>query len=428
MFLGAASRLCWCPQLIITYLLCLSQLLLAQKEPHVDSMMSEASISQVTSERNPWTFNNSSGIEGAIQSTPTSPLTTEPLTEPHVDSTMSGSYISQVTSERNPGTFNNSSVIEGAIQSTPTYPLTTEPITARTFPARISLSGLRLNQDLSEEEMLDMKMAWTSDRVKTVFHAGLGSIDGYLSTSIQQLDLQGGHMVVLHYFSTLFPVTEQILQDALTQSATLCMEADYSCVLSTDSYQGFSLCEFGLCDPPVSTSECQNGLIFCVCREGYYKSHPWDHSCKACGSGFQWKDGDCLRCPFGFGGFNCEDSFLLAVVVESCVISVIFPMLVVLLFHYIRGKKKPAKPFIADSIIVHVPSDQQVFTLPRAQLSWRSNWEWEQPPLGRETAHPDKDPVLEPARIQLKTFGESSRSHIWNPSHGSHNPSFISDN
>ncbi|XP_063309001.1 protein HEG-like isoform X4 [Pelobates fuscus] len=379
MFLGAASRLCWCPQLIITYLLCLSQLLLAQKEPHVDSMMSEASISQVTSERNPWTFNNSSGIEGAIQSTPTSPLTTEPLT-------------------------------------------------ARTFPARISLSGLRLNQDLSEEEMLDMKMAWTSDRVKTVFHAGLGSIDGYLSTSIQQLDLQGGHMVVLHYFSTLFPVTEQILQDALTQSATLCMEADYSCVLSTDSYQGFSLCEFGLCDPPVSTSECQNGLIFCVCREGYYKSHPWDHSCKACGSGFQWKDGDCLRCPFGFGGFNCEDSFLLAVVVESCVISVIFPMLVVLLFHYIRGKKKPAKPFIADSIIVHVPSDQQVFTLPRAQLSWRSNWEWEQPPLGRETAHPDKDPVLEPARIQLKTFGESSRSHIWNPSHGSHNPSFISDN
>ncbi|XP_053322565.1 protein HEG homolog 1-like [Spea bombifrons] len=262
--------------------------------------------------------------------------------------------------------------------------------------------------------------------MRDLFQVALRGADGYLSTAVTAVDPAGGHAVLLHYFSTLSPVTAQDLENELIHSSLLCSNS--SCVFSTDSYHSMSLCDLEMCDPSSTVCLWRDGLVSCDCREGYYQFHAGDRSCTACPSGFRWKDDRCLRCPFGFSGFSCEEPFLLTVVIESCVSCVLLVLFFTLLHSYIR-RKKPTKPSLMDSVIRGAPSDEHIIRLPRAQFSWRNNWEWEEPPVSQmASTRPDKDPVLEFPEIRLKTFGDSPRAVVSSPQRGSHNLAFISDN
>ncbi|XP_063781351.1 protein HEG-like [Pseudophryne corroboree] len=194
-------------------------------------------------------------------------------------------------------------------------------------------------------------------------------------------------------------------------------------------YLGLSLCDFAICDPSSSECESHAGLVTCDCRQGYYKNSPTDRICRACASGFQRTEDQCERCPLGFGGFNCEESFLLAVIVESCVGCVLLASLIALLIIYLR-RENAQKPRFMDSIVLGIPMEQQEIRLPRAQFSWRREWEWDdltaKTPTDIQQGPPDD--ISEAPEIQMKTFGEFARSPAASPYRGSHNLAFISDN
>ncbi|OCT73628.1 hypothetical protein XELAEV_18032590mg [Xenopus laevis] len=116
-----------------------------------------------------------------------------------------------------------------------------------------------------------------SGNVSTLFQEVLGTIDGYLSTSV--FNLGRSHVTILHQFSTLSPVTEQLLKDTIAPQP--CQGQDQGCVLSLreDSYQALSLCDFALCDPFSSDPQCHRGLVTCSCRQGYFKFSSGDRSC-----------------------------------------------------------------------------------------------------------------------------------------------------
>ncbi|KAM4536203.1 uncharacterized protein V3H82_025791 isoform 2-T2 [Fundulus diaphanus] len=57
-------------------------------------------------------------------------------------------------------------------------------------------------------------------------------------------------------------------------------------------------------------------------------------SCKACPSGQRAVGDTCLKCSFGYAGFNCNDSSLLAVVVISCVLGGVLLILLLALLVY----------------------------------------------------------------------------------------------
>ncbi|KAI1887255.1 hypothetical protein AGOR_G00188040 [Albula goreensis] len=89
----------------------------------------------------------------------------------------------------------------------------------------------------------------------------------------------------------------------------------------------------GPCDK--KTTECEfraDGVATCSCRPGYVSSLFSNRSCAACPSGEKEEEGKCVACPFGYAGFNCNDSALLAVVVISCVLG---GLLVILLLAFI---------------------------------------------------------------------------------------------
>ncbi|XP_075436575.1 uncharacterized protein LOC142473266 isoform X2 [Ascaphus truei] len=318
-------------------------------------------------------------------------------------------------------------------------------VIARTFAARISLPERRWEQgsrgrllegkqpaSTQEEKNQRKARSWAqlSEKVGTVFQSVLGNIDGYLSTSVPEQNPGEESVVILHYFSALYPVTAQHLQDALMLQHLLCTRGGPRCVTAAfigDSYQSLSLCNFEMCDSSSSACLCQDGLVTCDCRPGYYKLHADDRSCRACDTGFQLKENRCLRCPFGFSGFNCDEPFLLTVVVESFISCVLLILFITLLIFYFRRKKPPARPTFLDSIVLGVPADQQVHRLPRAQFSGRNDWGWAEPTVNVHPERASTDHVLEPSDFQLKTFGESQKCGPSSSYQGSHNLVFISD-
>ncbi|XP_073488669.1 uncharacterized protein [Aquarana catesbeiana] len=302
---------------------------------------------------------------------------------------------------------------------------------ARTFPARLAISAFHSTDGTIRG---DGQLETTISReVTKLFGAVFGNVWGYLSTSVTVLQPSEGHMTIVHSFSMLHEITEEDLREELTVSALRCEEGNGSCIslLATDVYQSLSLCDFALCDS--SSSDCQShaGLVTCKCQNGYFKFDPSDRSCRACESGFWRTEGQCQRCPLGYGGFNCQEAFLLVVIALSCVVSVLLVSLVTVLFYYFRKKKKP-KPTFMDSLVLGVSTDQPVLRLPRAQFSWRREWEWtDQSGKILEDLHREGTVLnqnSEPSDIQMRTFGSISRTSVPNFNRGSHNLAFISDN
>uniref|UniRef100_A0A4W3HPS8 EGF-like domain-containing protein n=1 Tax=Callorhinchus milii TaxID=7868 RepID=A0A4W3HPS8_CALMI len=82
-------------------------------------------------------------------------------------------------------------------------------------------------------------------------------------------------------------------------------------------YKDKKLCSLKFPECDSATAECNdfNGIAVCQCKDGYFKYSTMDHSCRACDDGYKLKNGTCIPCLFGFGGFNCKNPYKLITVV-----------------------------------------------------------------------------------------------------------------
>ncbi|XP_047215606.1 protein HEG isoform X2 [Girardinichthys multiradiatus] len=99
-------------------------------------------------------------------------------------------------------------------------------------------------------------------------------------------------------------------------------------------------------------------------------------SCKACPSGQQAVGNTCRTCPFGYGGFNCNDSSLLAVVVISCVLGGVLLILVLALLVYCCWRRcsrtKPNSNTSPYSENLNKSWPITITPIPRANTNWTS--------------------------------------------------------
>ncbi|XP_076008244.1 uncharacterized protein LOC143002164 [Genypterus blacodes] len=74
------------------------------------------------------------------------------------------------------------------------------------------------------------------------------------------------------------------------------------------------------CDLDSTKCAAKNGLFNCTCMEGYVKNDFTGRICTACPSGEGIINGKCVGCDFGYTGFNCEESWELALTIVGSVL------------------------------------------------------------------------------------------------------------
>uniref|UniRef100_A0A8C4R5E1 EGF-like domain-containing protein n=1 Tax=Eptatretus burgeri TaxID=7764 RepID=A0A8C4R5E1_EPTBU len=135
------------------------------------------------------------------------------------------------------------------------------------------------------------------------------------------------------------------------------------------SYTPISLCEMDTCDAVTTDCKDLGGLVSCKCKPGYLKFREMDRTCRDCRSGYHLTVlGDCQRCSFGYGGFNCSDAHLLHLVIVAVVCFCLCFLLTILSVRLWRSSRRAVhdrrlirfSPYPAE-----VPSENGVCFRPR---------------------------------------------------------------
>lgn len=137
-----------------------------------------------------------------------------------------------------------------------------------------------------------------------------------------------------------------------------------------------------------------------------------------------------MKCPFGYAGFNCDDSSLLAVVVISCVLgSVLLILLISLLIACNRSKAVPKESYEHETYLMWPKKD--VPKIPRvtmnrdsSQLDYGSKNALVDNELSNGTTVNPEDSRME---ADLKTFSDMNPSRYSYLCHGQTNPYFVDE-
>lgn len=226
-----------------------------------------------------------------------------------------------------------------------------------------------------------------SDRSSAVFQSTAADISaelfqilkgqtGYVRSDVIQLT-QGSVVATVDNIYESTNLTEQDVSQAIDRAIT----SSTSGLLVGAAYTGGDLCSVGPLSPcDVSTTSCSsvNGQSKCTCLEGYVTINQLysNSSCRACPSGQRAVENTCQPCSFGYAGFNCNDSSLLAVVVVSCVLGGILLILILALIASCcwKGCSKSEPDFDSPYSVTNVtqPWPTDITPIPRANTNWDS--------------------------------------------------------
>ncbi|XP_067285068.1 mucin-13 isoform X2 [Pseudorasbora parva] len=185
------------------------------------------------------------------------------------------------------------------------------------------------------------------------------------------------------YYEPNSPVTQESVVSAIETAikmATNCGTTNCT-ILADAQYTLSSLCQQDLapCDVDTTVCEDKDGIAKCTCKPGHVPSPYQTKSCRVCPSGYKAQGDDCVRCSFGYSGFNCDDSSLLALVVVACVLGglLLIVILVVLIYVCVNHRKKSNdnhhnSPYPAEEFQATWPS-QNISHLPRVTLTSTSS-------------------------------------------------------
>ncbi|XP_070304285.1 protein HEG [Salvelinus sp. IW2-2015] len=172
--------------------------------------------------------------------------------------------------------------------------------------------------------------------INQLLNASLSILRGYRRSTLSKKGEDGVHISAVNMFSLSADVTSSEIYDSIQMSLNNCNSTAGHCrvvVTHQLSYQVESLCLAQNTQCHLERSFCadSNGTAICQCQPGYFKLNPEDQSCLECGDGLKRINGTCVRCTFGFGGFNCGNFYKLIAVVVSPVGGALLLVLIIAL-------------------------------------------------------------------------------------------------
>lgn len=212
----------------------------------------------------------------------------------------------------------------------------------------------------------------TAANISAALKEALKNQPGYIQSDVLQLEPGSVQATVNNIFRDT-----NATQSSVDQSIKDAINTSDNSLLSGASFAGTSVCMTRplACDDSTTICTATAGRAFCSCKEGYISNVYSNSSCRACPSGQMAVENTCQPCAFGYSGFNCNDSALLAVVVISCVLGGILLILVLALLIFCCWRRcSESKPNHSRSPYssggVDQPWTAGITPIPRASTNW----------------------------------------------------------
>ncbi|XP_071031672.1 protein HEG homolog 1-like [Oncorhynchus clarkii lewisi] len=255
----------------------------------------------------------------------------------------------------------------------------------RCVQAQVFSGDLHLNQTF-QAEMSNRSSGifkQTAARISEALRRALENESGYSQTDVVLLRRGSVIATVNNVFklgsSATRTSTNAAIEKAIQACGTTC-----GTILQRATFNATDLCDQAPqpCDVRSTTCEYkEDGVTRCSCKAGYINSFYSNQSCTACPSGQRSEGDTCVPCTFGYAGFNCTDSALLAVVVIACVLGGVLLIMLLGLLAYCcwyrsQSVKKPSaefsSPYPVEDFRGPWSTSQGITPIPRASTNWAS--------------------------------------------------------
>ncbi|XP_035515049.1 mucin-13b isoform X2 [Morone saxatilis] len=218
---------------------------------------------------------------------------------------------------------------------------------AKVFPGQLTLPGIVYDDTMADKKsknFLDTSKNIT-EALSVVFEKKYNDYSGSIVLDIRPINkakvwLRNNDGVITTVEIIFTPSagikTEEVLEvmkDASKSSDT---------ALKGSTFKEEKLCDKEPCDNKSTKCSSRDGSFTCECMDNYIKTNFSDRICIACSSGTK-ADGSskCVACPFGYSGFNCNESWQLTLVIVGSVLGGL--LLITLILLPIVALKSPKK-------------------------------------------------------------------------------------
>ncbi|KAK5624281.1 hypothetical protein CRENBAI_000100 [Crenichthys baileyi] len=243
-------------------------------------------------------------------------------------------------------------------------------VPAQVFPCMLHFELITFHDQMSDRSSSIFQS--TAANISAALRNVLKNVSGYRQSEVVQLKQGSVIASVNNIFENSNATQESV--DNIIEAGVRNFTGD----LAGATYTATNLCEVEPLPCDVSSTTCTQvkGQAFCSCKEGYISMVYSNISCKACPSGQRAVGNTCQTCPFGYAGFNCNDSSLLAVVVISCVLGGVLLIIVLALLVYCCWRRcsrtKPNRNTSPYSEDLNKSWPITINPIPRANTNWTS--------------------------------------------------------
>ncbi|XP_016344499.1 protein HEG homolog 1-like [Sinocyclocheilus anshuiensis] len=247
-------------------------------------------------------------------------------------------------------------------------------VQTKVFPGSLTLSAMfkpEMTDRKSKEFQIESNRIENEVRDLSIVLNG----NGYIRSIV--LSLSQGSIIaeVQNFYDMPSTVTKELVESQIQEAI---LENKIS---GATEFKENSVCDLGACDSTTTNcGELVSGVAMCTCKEEYVRSQATSQACLACPNGEKAVDSKiCEKCPFGYAGFNCNDPYLLVVIVVSTVLGALLVIFIVALivvsFRNQKGNTSSEVDFSSSYGNKELHKPTGIPRIPRANpdASWKSN-------------------------------------------------------
>uniref|UniRef100_A0A671NJV2 Protein HEG homolog 1-like n=1 Tax=Sinocyclocheilus anshuiensis TaxID=1608454 RepID=A0A671NJV2_9TELE len=244
-------------------------------------------------------------------------------------------------------------------------------VQTKVFPGSLTLSAM-FKPEMTDRKSKEFQIE--SNRIENELSIVLNG-NGYIRSIV--LSLSQGSIIaeVQNFYDMPSTVTKELVESQIQEAI---LENKIS---GATEFKENSVCDLGACDSTTTNcGELVSGVAMCTCKEEYVRSQATSQACLACPNGEKAVDSKiCEKCPFGYAGFNCNDPYLLVVIVVSTVLGALLVIFIVALivvsFRNQKGNTSSEVDFSSSYGNKELHKPTGIPRIPRANpdASWKSN-------------------------------------------------------